>query len=221
MIELKTEKRTALGRASAALRKTGLIPAELYGHGIPNVHLAVNAREFEKVYRTAGENTVINVIVESKPLPVLIYYVERDHIKDDVLAIDFYQVNMKEELQTEIPLHFEKESPALKENGILIKAMDAVEVKALPQNLPEYIVVDLSKLEKIGDSIYVRDLIQSDKFEYLVEPDTVVASITEQVEEEIIAPAITPEDVVVETEEKKAERQQAKTAESGEKEAQK
>jgi large subunit ribosomal protein L25 len=218
MIELKTENRTALGKASAALRKTGLIPAELYGHGIPNVHLAVNAREFEKAYRTAGENTVITVMVGGKPVPVLIYYVERDRIKDEVLAIDFYQVNMKEELQTEIPLRFEGESPAIKENGILIKAMDAVEVKALPQDLPEFIVVDLTKLAKIGDSIYVRDLIQSKKFEYIIEPDTVVASITEQVEEEVVAPTITPEDVVVETEEKKAERQ-AKAAESTEKEA--
>ena len=85
-------------------------------------------------------------MVGGKPVPVLIYYVERDHIKDEVLAIDFYQVNMKEELQTEIPLRFEGESPAIKENGILIKAMDAVEVKALPQDLPEYIVVDLTKL---------------------------------------------------------------------------
>lgn len=220
MIELKTEKRTALGSASVALRKTGLIPAELYGHGVPNVHLAVNARDFNKTYDKAGENTIINIIVEGKPVPVLIYHVGHDYLRDEILAIDFYQVNMKEELHTEIPLRFENESPALKENGILIKAMDAVEVKALPQNLPEYIAVDLSKLAKIGDSIYVRDLIQSDKFEYLVEPDTVVASITEQVEEEIVAPTLTPEDVVVETEEKKAERQ-AKAAEGGTEEAEK
>ncbi len=217
MMELKTETRTALGKASIALRKTGLIPAELYGHGIPNVHLSVNAREFEKTYRTAGENTVINVVVEGKPVPVLIYYVERDHIKDEVLAIDFYQVNMKEELETEVPLHFEGESPALKENGILIKAMDVVEVRALPQDLPEFILVDLTKLEKVGDSIYISDLTQSDKFEYMVEPDTVVASITEQTEEEVEAPTITPEDVIVETEEKVAERQQAKAAGAEEK----
>ncbi len=221
MIELKTEKRTLLGRASAGLRKKGLIPAELYGHGIANLHLALNTRDFEKVYREAGENTVINIMVDGKPHPALIYYVERDYLKDELLAVDLYQVNMKEELQTEIPLDFKGESPAIKESGVLIKAMDVVEVRALPQNLPESIAVDLTKLEKIGDSIYVRDLIQSDKFEYLVEPDTVVASITEQVEEEVVEPTITPEEVVVETEEKKAEREQAKATETGGEEAQK
>ncbi|MCL4405536.1 50S ribosomal protein L25 [Patescibacteria group bacterium] len=214
MIELKTEKRTVLGRASAALREKGLVPAELYGHGVPNVHLAVDGREFEQAFKVAGENTVINMLVDGKPVPVLIYYVNRDRVKDQILAIDFYKVNMKEKLQAEIPLHFEGESPAVKEGGILIKAMDGVRVEALPQDLPEYLAVDLSKLNKIGDSIYVRDLVQSDKFEYLVEAATVVASITEQAEEEVAAPTVTPEEVVVETEEKKAERDQAKAAES-------
>lgn len=213
MTELKTEKRTALGKATGALRKTGMIPAELYGHGVPNVHLAVNAREFEKTYRVAGENTIINVMVDGKAVPVLIYYVEKDPLKDEFLAVDFYQVNMNEEVETEIPLKFEGESPAVKDNGVLIKAMDDVEVKALPSNLPEFISVDLTKLVKIGDSIYVRDLIQSPKFEYLVEPDTVVVSITEQVEEEVAPVEASVENVVVETEEKKAERDQAKANE--------
>ncbi len=214
MLELRLEKRTSFGKATVALRKAGMIPAELYGHGIPNVHLAVNDRDFEKVYKEAGESTVVNVVIEGAARPVLIYDVEHDPLTDKVLAIDFYQVKMDEKIETAVPLKFVGEAPAVKEGGILIKAMDEVEVEAFPQDLPEHVDVDLSKLAAIGDSLYVRDLPKSNKYEYAVGPDTVVASITEQAEEEIAPAPLTPEQVIVETEEKKAERQ-AK-AEAGE-----
>lgn len=207
MLELKVEKRTSLGKAAATLRKAGIVPAELYGHGIQNVHVSVKERDFEKIYKEAGENTVLNVVVDGTPRPVLIYYVKRDALTDKVLAVDFYQVKMDEKIETTVPFKFIGESPAVKEGGILIKSMDEVEVEALPQNLPEHIEVDLSKLAAIGDSLYVRDLPKSTKYEYAVEPDTVIASITEQAEEEEISTSLTPEQVVVETEERKAERQ--------------
>ncbi len=214
MPELKVEQRKTFGKANVALRKTGMIPAELYGHGIPNVHVAINSKDFDKVYKEAGENTVVNIVVDGASHPVLIYDIQRDPITDKVLAVDFYQVKMDEKIETSVPLSFVGESPAVKDGGILIEAMDEVEVEAFPQDLPEKIEVDLSKLLAIGDSLYVRDLPKSSKYEYVVEPDTVVASITEQAaEEEVAAPVLTPDQVVVETEEKKAERQ-AKADES-------
>jgi large subunit ribosomal protein L25 len=214
MLELKVEKRTSFGKAAAALRQAGMIPAELYGHGIPNVHLAVKAVDFEKVYREVGENTIVNVIVDGAARPVLIYDIQKDPLTDQLLAVDFYQVKMDEKITADVPLKFIGEAPAVKEGGILIKAMNEVEVKALPQDLPENIEVNLLKLAAIGDSLYVRDLPASSKYEYIVEPNTVVASITEQVKEEVVETPLAPEQVVVETEEKKAERQiKADTAE--------
>jgi len=207
MLELKVEKRTSLGKATAALRKAGIIPAELYGHDVKNLHVSVNEREFEKVYKEAGKNSIVNLTIDGTEHPVLIYYAKRNALTDRVLAVDFYQVKMDEKIETTVPFRFIGESPAIKEGGILIKAMDGVGVEAFPQNLPEHIDVDLSKLAAIGSSLYVRDLPKSSKYEYSVEPDTVIASITAQVEEEVVAATLTPEQVVVETEERKAERQ--------------
>jgi len=216
MTELKVEKRNSFGRANEGLRKAGMIPAELYGHGVPNVHLAVKTGDFEKVYREAGENTVVNVIVDGAARPVLIYDIQKDPLADQVLAVDFYQVRMDEKIAAAVPLKFVGEAPAVKEGGILIKAMDEVKVEALPQDLPENIEVNLLKLAAIGDSLYVRDLPTSSKYEYAVEPNTVVASVTEQAKEEVVETPLTPEQVVVETEEKKAERQvKAGSAEEG------
>jgi large subunit ribosomal protein L25 len=217
MPELKVEKRTSFGKATAALRRAGMIPAELYGHGIPNVHVAVNSLDFEKVYEEAGESTVVSVIVDGTPRPVLIYDIQRDPLTDKVLAVDFYQVKMDEKIETAVPLKFEGESPAVEEGGVLIKAMDKIEIEAFPQDLPEHIAVDLSKLAAIGDSLYVRDLPKGDKYKYAVGPDTVVVSVTEQEKEEVVEAPLAPEQVVVETEEKKAERQaKAGPAEAGE-----
>ncbi len=121
---------------------------------------------------------------------------------------------MDEEIETAVPLGFVGESPAVKEGvGVFIKAMDEIEVEALPADIPQKIVVDISSLSAVGDSLYVKDLPVTGKFKFTVEPETVVASIAELAkEEEKVGAEITPEQVVVETEEKKAEREAAKSA---------
>ncbi len=72
-MDLKVEKRETLGKKVNSLRGQGLLPAELYGHGVSNLHLAVSAKDFDKVYKEAGENTVINIVVDGTTKPALIY----------------------------------------------------------------------------------------------------------------------------------------------------
>src|SRR3989344_7382468 len=114
-MELKVEKRETLGKKVESLRKQGLLPAELYGHGVANLHLSVNAKEFEKVYKGAGENTVINVNVDGVTKPVLIYDVQIHPLKGSIEAVDLYEVKMDEEIEATVPLEFVGESPAVKE----------------------------------------------------------------------------------------------------------
>ena len=203
-MELKAEKREILGSKVHALRTAGMIPAELYGQGSENEHLTVNEKEFAKVFKEAGESTVITLVVDGKKIPALIYDVDIDPISDMVLHIDFYLVNMKEEIQTEVALEFVGESPAVKaEGGVLVKSMHEIEVRALPANLPHSIEVDLSKLVNIHDSIHVKDLQVASGVKLLAELDAVIATVVEQaVEEEVVAP-IAVADVKVEGDEKK------------------
>src|SRR3989344_8596449 len=98
-MKLKVEKRDILGKKVESLRKQGLLPAELYGHGVPNLHLAVNAREFEKIYKEAGENTVVNVVVDGSVKPVLIQDVQLHPVKGNIETIDFYEVRMDEKIE--------------------------------------------------------------------------------------------------------------------------
>lgn len=214
-MELVARTRDRFGRGVKALRTEGLIPAELYGRGVPNLHLAVEARAFESVFREAGENTVVTVVVGGDKRPVLIHDVQRNFLNDSVDHIDFYQVRMDEKTTAHVPIEFTGEPPAVKiHGGILTKAMTEIEVEALPADLPHRLTVDLGGLAELNQSVYVKDIPVPAKVTVLVDPETVVVTVTEKmVEEEIAAPAepVDVSAVKVETEEKKAEREKVKT----------
>ncbi|OGY68304.1 MAG: hypothetical protein A3H63_03025 [Candidatus Harrisonbacteria bacterium RIFCSPLOWO2_02_FULL_45_10c] len=215
-MELQVQKREKLGRGVKALRKQGLVPAELYGKGLENFHVSVPAKEFKKVYKESGENTVVQVVMDKKKYPVLIQDVSYAPVSGDVTSVDFYQVRMDEKLKVGVPVEFVGISLAVKEkNGLLVKALQEVQVEALPADIPHDFKVDLSKISDIGQSIYVKDLEVPANVRVLVNPETVVVTVTAKVteEEELAmqqAAAAGVEGVKVETEEKKAEREAAK-----------
>lgn len=186
MITLKAEKREVFGKQVKKLREQGFIPAELYGRGISNIHLSVPVKDFVKLYKEAGEHSVLQVEVDGQPHPVLVHDVFYNPIDQEILAVDFYQVRMDEKVKAHIPLELEGQAPAVDEKeGILIKNMDEIEVEALPTDLPPSIKVDLSGLVELDQSIYVKDLPKSDKFEYVIDPETAVLSVTAPKEEEV------------------------------------
>jgi large subunit ribosomal protein L25 len=205
-MELKAEKREILGSKVHALRTVGLIPAELYGQGSVNEHLTINEKEFNKVFKEAGESTVITLIADGKKIPVLIYDVIINPISDKVEHIDFYIVNMNEAIETMVPFEFTGESMAVKaQGGVLVKSMHEVEVRALPANLPHAIQVDLSVLANIHDAIHVKDLKVANGVKLLAEPDAVIVAVMEQEVEEVVEAPVTVADVKVVGEEKKKE----------------
>ena len=215
-MELTAQKREIFGKKVSTLRKKGIIPAELYGHGIENLHLSVPVKEFSRAFKEAGESTILKLKVEGgKEFNVLIHDIERNALNDEISHIDFYSVKMDEKLKTRVLLEFIGESLAVKEkNGILVKAMHEIEIEALPADLPHHILVDLSKISEIGGSIFVKDLDFGKGVKVLVEPETVIATVVEQkVEEEVAAPAVNVEDIKVESEEKKEARDKEKEEE--------
>jgi large subunit ribosomal protein L25 len=216
-MELQVQKRTILGRGVKALRKQGLVPAELYGKGVENLHLTVSSKEFKKVFKEAGENTLVNLLIEKEKRPVLINNVSFNYLSGDVESVDFYQVRMGEKLKVKVPLEFIGVAPAVKEkNGILVKSLQELEVEVLPMDIPHEFKVDLSKLANIGQSIYIKDLVVPEQVKVLVAPETVVVTVIAKIteEEELAiqqeAAGRGVEAIKVETEEKKAEREAAK-----------
>lgn len=184
-MELKVQKREKFGKAVKTLRQSGFIPAEFYGHGIQNEHLTVAMKDFTKVFKSAGENTVINILVDGQPKPVLIYNVQQNPLSGDFESVDFYAVKMDEEIQTEVPFVFVGEASAIKSlNAVLVKVMQEIEIKALPGNLPKQIEIDLSGLDAIGKSVYVRDLKIIKGVKLLADSAAVIVTVKEQAKEE-------------------------------------
>ncbi|KKU14417.1 MAG: 50S ribosomal protein L25 [Parcubacteria group bacterium GW2011_GWB1_45_9] len=210
-MELIVQQREKFGKAVKALREAGMIPAELYGRGADNLHLSVAAKEFAKIFKEAGEHTIINVVVDENKYPVLINDVDYDQISGLPRHIDFYRVRMDEKIKTKVPFVFVGEAPAVKEKGgILTKVMHEVEVEVLPADLPREFQVDLSRLDDLEKSIHVSDLKIPSGVKILVDADAAVVTIKAFVEEEVAVEAPKVEDVKVETEEKVQERKKEK-----------
>lgn len=216
-MDLKATIRETFGKANKGLREQGLIPGEFYGHGMKNETLSVDRGEFNKVFKEAGENTVITLLMGDKKQPSIIYDVQHDPRTGDVIHVDFYGVRMDEKIKAKVPLEFIGEAPAVKEKGgVVNRALSEIEVESLPGDLPHSLQIDLSGLAEINQSIYIKDIDIRKNFKILLSADTVIVTIMPPVKEEEIAPAPAPDvsEVKVETEEKKAARAEEKEKEA-------
>lgn len=196
MLSLSAQKREILGKKVKNLREEGSIPAVLYGPKIKNLALKIEAKEFEKVRREAGESSLVKLKIKDgkfkiKEIPVLIKEVSQDPLSGRFLHIDFYQPVLTERIEAKVPILFEGTAPAVKElGGTLVKNISEIVVKALPEDLPHEIKVDLSKLKTFEDYILVKDLVVGDKVTISRESEEIVTHVMppEKVEEELEKP---------------------------------
>ena len=161
-----------------------------------NQHLTLSAKEFQKIFKEAGESAIVNLITEDKKtLPVMIHEVKTDSLSGEILNIDFYQIKLTEKIRVYVPIEFIGEAPAVKNyGGILIKTLKEIEIEALPQDLPRHLQANLESLAEIGKNIAVKDLEISDKIKLFVNPETIIATVVEaKAEEEIAAETTTAE----------------------------
>jgi large subunit ribosomal protein L25 len=191
MLTLPVEKRDAAGTALSPLRRSGRIPAVVYGAHQASTPISVDAKAFAKVLREAGEATVVSLSGLGAPLPTLIHEVDRDPLTNHPRHVDFYAVTKGEKVEVAIPLSFVGESAAVAAGANLVKVLHEVEVKADPMNLPHDIEVDLSALQAVHDQIHAKDLVLPAGVELITELEDVVALAQEVVEEkeEAVAPA--------------------------------
>jgi len=190
MASLKAKLREAKGTAYRANQEEGVIPAVLYGSEVENISLEVDKKEFEKVYKDVGE-TLIDLEVEGKKYSVLIHDTQVHPLSQELLHVDFYQPNLKEKVETEVPLELIGEAPALKLGGTLIANMKEIPVSALPKDLPSKIVIDVSSLNTFEDAITVKDIkVPAGVTIEIENPEEIVVKVMEpeKVEEELAKP---------------------------------
>lgn len=191
-LELKAQSRKETGKQISKLRKEGFIPAVLYGKKIQNINLSVNANEFEKLLKKAGESTIIELTTDdNKKHSVIIHDVQYHFLKSHPIHVDFFEVSMTDKLKASIVLEFTGESKAVKlQGGVLMKLLSDVEVECLPADLPHKIEVSISGLDNLNDAIHVKDLKISPKVKILTPGEEMVAKIQvpRSVEAELPAP---------------------------------
>lgn len=177
-ITLKAATREG-GKALQVLRKQGRVPAVLYGHGVESKSLSLDQLEFSRVYKAAGENTIISLSVgEGKPVNVLIKETQLHPMTNRFVHADLFEVKMNEAIEADIPLEFVGEAPAVRESGgIFVRALEAVGVSALPADLPHTLPVDISSLKTFEDVIKIKDIQVPAKVTIKDDLDTVVALV--------------------------------------------
>jgi len=160
-LSLNVKSRAVTGGKVNSLRHKGQIPAIVYGHGLKNQNLTVAAVEFNKIFKEAGESSLIDLkIDDKKSIQVLIHDLQYAPVKHTIRHIDFYQVNVAEKITAEVKLKFIGESSAVKEQGgVLVTPLTKVKIECLPKDLIHELEVDTSSLKTFDDAVRVKDLI--------------------------------------------------------------
>jgi len=199
-IELKVADREILGKKVKHLRRQGITPVHVFGHGIDSLALQCDTRELERVLGQAGLTRLINLKLakEKKPRTVVVREFDRDWRRGELVHVDFYQVKMEEKIRLEIPVVLLGEAPALKvKTNMLDHELGTLTVECLPAKIPDSIEVDISSLAELDQAIRVKDITLDKDITVLNNPDLVVAKISlrpvEKVEEKVVEEVVEAE----------------------------
>ena len=186
-LEITVEKRDA-SINNDTLRASGKIPAVYYMAGKETASAVVDYNDFIKLYREAGESTMITLKTPEGDEQALVQDFQLDPVSGKVLHVDFKLIEAGKPIEVTVPLEFIGTAPAVSNGlGLLTKVITEVTIKVLPKDLPSHLDVDISSLETLEDSILVKDMTIPSTIEILAEEDTTVATVNpvkEETEEE-------------------------------------
>lgn len=178
MISLQTEARPE--NQAKFIRSEGKVPCVLYGNDVEHTQLTCDYSELYRTYAKAGESVLVELDIAGKKVPVLFHELQFEPVSDAIVHVDFFAVDMKKEIEARVPLHFEGESPAVKElGGVLVSVMDHVSVKCLPTALPSHLEVNIEKLESFTDSIIVSDIVIPSGVTISDDSESMIATVQE------------------------------------------
>ncbi|MCM3398009.1 50S ribosomal protein L25/general stress protein Ctc [Oceanobacillus profundus] len=177
-VKLKAAKRESLKKsANKEIRLSGQVPAVVYGKNKESKNVAVDSIELLKTVRDEGRNAIISLDIENdSSVDVMLHEYQMDPINDQLIHVDFYVVNMAEEMDVAVAIRLEGEAQGSKDGGVLQQPLYEAQVRAKPSDIPEEITVDVSSLG-LGEGLTVGDLKVTGSFEILEDPETTVVTI--------------------------------------------
>ena len=175
-ITIKGSKRESVGKvATKALRNAGSVPCVLYGGGEP-LHFAAPELDFSKLVYTPNAHTVVITLDDGSKVNAILQDIQFHPLNDKILHVDFYRMFDDKEVSMNIPVKVEGAAPGvLISGGVLSLNKRKLRVKALPKNLPDSIVINISALE-LGNKLYTAEL-QKENYKILHPDNTVVCQV--------------------------------------------
>lgn len=183
-ISLKLDERTATGKQVAKLRQQGLVPSVVYGGKSEPMHTQSAVVETTKVAHKAGKHTPVHLTVGGKKKLAIIKTIDTDPVKHQVRHIAFHTIKQNEVITTTVPIHLigGGESEAEKAGLVVLQALEHIDIKAKPADLPEALEANIVNLATTDDKVTLADISLPQGVEYAdVEQDVelVVANVYE------------------------------------------
>lgn len=181
LVELTAQVRRETGKGAAhKIRRDGYLPAIVYGPGQDNVMIAVEAREVDRLLRhTADRSFLIDLKLSGEgasDMKVLMKEIQRDPVTSAPMHLDLLSVSMDRPVQLTVPLHFTGVPVGVRiGGGFLDHVLRQVEVECLPDQIPDYIEIDVTEMD-IGDSLHAADLVK-EGIDIVTPGDRVVAAV--------------------------------------------
>lgn len=195
---IAAQPRLVVGKKVNQLRRSGWIPAVVYGQREP-VHIQLENLTLRRVLREVGTTHLLDIDLSGTPRTVLVREIHQHVTRGDLLHVDFMEVDMAGTVKIEADLVTIGKIPvALSVYGAAELAIRAVEIECRPDALVSEIQVDLSRIQEADDTIFVRDLIVPEGVKILDDPEMVVASFVRTAEEATTDVTLTPSADLVE-----------------------
>ncbi|MGB8359909.1 MAG: 50S ribosomal protein L25 [Acidimicrobiia bacterium] len=166
-------------RESRRIRRTGQVPAIVYGLELDPIPVQVDSHDLHVALHTgAGTNAIINLEIDGgKTLTTMARVIERHPFRNEYRHVDFVTIDLSQKITAEVALHFEGTPAGVREGGVFSPRRTSVQIEVLPTEIPAFIELDVSEVE-IGGSLRVEDLPEIEGVEYLEDPDAVLMSVT-------------------------------------------
>jgi large subunit ribosomal protein L25 len=204
-VTLTVQRREVLGKKVRRLRREGIIPGNIFGRGRASVPIQLDATEFSRFLKAHAPTTIVRLSMgRGAGDTAVVRHVQHEPATGAIQHVDFLHIEMSEPIRARVPIRIEGEAPAVKLNdGILLHLLDAIEVEALPANLPQAVTLDVSPLAEVNQSLKVSDLrvpdrvtVVTDAAEPVVKIDRprIVVEITQQPAEAPAEEAPAPEE---------------------------
>lgn len=187
-VELSVEARTVIGKKVRAMRREGKIPGNIFGVDYVSKSIAVPSVDFLKAFKVAKETGIVYIKLDSESIPTLIKAVQRHPVNHAILHVDFRKIDLKQKIETQVPVQTVGTSEAVSQKGaVLLTQANELTIEALPQDIPQFIEVDISALKELGQEIKVSDLPKVATYTITDDAEKVIVSATAHKEESLVA----------------------------------